>query len=78
MELPGSFHWWREWISDKVNIYAQFTYKRIIIKIKVIQIKIGINVSKRSKETYKPINFSSRLNPLEPRSFFLINSVVRC
>lgn len=77
-ELPGSFHQWREQTSDKVNIYAQFTNKRIVVKIKVIQIKIGFNVSKSSKKTYKCINFSSRLNPLEPRSFFLINSIVRC
>lgn len=76
-ELPGTFHQWREWTSDKVDIYVQFTCKSIIIKIKVIQIKIGTNVSKSSKETYKSISFSARRNPSEPRSFFLINSVVR-
>lgn len=76
-ELPGSFYQRREWTSGKVNIYVPFICKSIIIKIKVIQIKIGINVSKISKETYKSISFSARLNPSELRSFFLINSVVR-
>lgn len=58
-------------------MYGSHVRSYIIIKIKVIEIKIGINVSKILKETYKSTDFSARLNPSEPRSFFLINSVVR-